>query len=236
MFEQHAPFLCIRNHETSYCEDDNYSCHFIGTSLRRILDNNCPFGVVCHAPLSTSHPCRRCFVSARHIVSDVNRDVSRCLRCRKATRTTFIPVARETLNSYSDSTQTLPQLLREVKPFRVLAVIRSHKGSHAIVELAENCYNLSWYSPYQHSGLDIMVNRVIRVLQVDKAQRMQWFFLSLASSCMCVCGFVPLRGLAKMLVRAGLPLVANGRISKSPFLNFDFARVLQTLCCRYCTP
>ena len=36
---------------------------------------------------------------------------------------------------------SLPQPLSDVKPFRVLPVIRTHASSHAFVELADNDYN-----------------------------------------------------------------------------------------------
>ena len=41
---------------------------------------------------------------------------------------------------------SLPQLLSDVKPFRVLTIIHTHANSHAFVEQVENGQHLLWYT------------------------------------------------------------------------------------------
>ncbi|MEP4803087.1 MAG: hypothetical protein ABJZ69_01675 [Hyphomicrobiales bacterium] len=73
----------------------------------------------------------------------------------------------------------MPQLLRDVKPLRVLAVIRTHASPHAIVEIADKSNILGWYAkPSEYLPQQLSVIRVVRFLQIDEAHVQGRFPLS----------------------------------------------------------
>ena len=65
----------------------------------------------------------------------------------------------------------MPQSLSDVKPFRVLTVIRTHASSHAFVELAGNGQHLAWYAEAcEHHPQQLSVDGVICFLEIDEAR------------------------------------------------------------------
>ena len=73
----------------------------------------------------------------------------------------------------------MPQLLlRDIEPFRVLAVIRKHASSHAFVETVYNCKHLGWYARACEYLPQLSVNNAVRYLQVDEAHVKGGFPLS----------------------------------------------------------
>ena len=83
----------------------------------------------------------------------------------KRASTTYNAAAKNTLNSTGVSTQSLPQPLRDSKPFRVFAVIRTHANPHAFVEMANICEHLGWHTrACEYLPQQLSVDRVVRFL------------------------------------------------------------------------
>ena len=88
----------------------------------------------------------------------------------KRIRTACIAAAKITLKRRGRQITFLPQSLGDVKPLKLLAVIRTH-ASHGFVELADNGQHLLWYAEAcEHHPQQLSVDGVICSLEIDEAR------------------------------------------------------------------